>query len=363
MLILNNDEIQRVLQMKDCIQAMEAAFGDLSTGAGINRPRSHTYVPLQGGPEEDRFYMFKSMDGALPRFGMHGLRISSDMLSERYFKGKRRREKLPAAPGGKYVGLLLLFSLNTLEPLAIMPDGYLQRTRVGATSAVAAKFLAKKDVRSACLIGSGWQAGSQLMGLYGVFPHLAETRVYSINEDHKRSFVEEWSKKLNPSIRAADTARAAVEGADVVALATNSQTPVLEGKWLKRGCHVNSVQGAELDDETMARADLLVLREKNEPTFWVMGEKVPFEVSSQQSIQGGNVDHSKIRLLGDIVSGKAAGRANETQITLFTGSGRGGSAGQGTQFVAVGAMIYKRAKEIGIGREIPTDWFLQDFKP
>jgi len=363
MLILNNDEIQSVLQMKDCIQAMEAAFGDLSTGAGVNRPRSHTYVPLESGPEEDRFYMFKSMDGALPRFGMHGLRISSDMLSERYFKGKRRREKLPAAPGGKYVGLLLLFSLNTLEPLAMMPDGYLQRTRVGATSAVAAKYLAKKEVRSAGLIGSGWQAGGQLLGLYEVFPHLAETRVYSINEQHKRSFVDEWSKKLSRDIRAVDTARLAVEEADVIALATNSQTAVLEGKWLKPGCHVNSVQGAELDDETMNRADLLVLRERNEPSFWVMGDKMPYEVSSQQSIRGGDINPSKIRLLGDIVSGKGAGRTDQKQITLFTGSGRGGSAGQGTQFVAVGAMVYKRAKESGIGREIPTEWFLQDFKP
>jgi len=363
MLILNNDEIQRVLNMKDCIQAMEMAFLDLATGKGINRPRSHTYVPLPGDPGEDRFYMFKSMDGALPRFGMHALRISSDMLSERYVEKKRRREKLPAAPGNKYVGLLLLFSIETLEPLAIMPEGYLQRVRVGATSAVAAKHLAKKEVHTAGLIGTGWQAGAQVMGLYEVFPNLGETKVYSINKDHRQRFAEQWSANLRAEIISVDSPREAVEKADVLALATNSQTPVLEGDWVKPGCHVNSVQGAELDDRIMSRADLLVIREKVEPTFWVMGEKLPYEVTSQKSIHKGDIDPAKIRELGDIIAQKVKGRTDENQITLFTESGREGSAGQDTQFVAMGAMIYKRAREMEIGRDIPTDWFLQDFKP
>jgi ornithine cyclodeaminase/alanine dehydrogenase-like protein (mu-crystallin family) len=307
--------------------------------------------------------MFKSMDGALPRFGMHALRISSDMLSEKYVEGKRRREKLPAAPGNKYVGLLLLFSIHTLEPLAIMPEGYLQRMRVGATSAVAAKHLAKKEVHSAGLIGTGWQAGAQLMGLYEVFPHLRETKVYSITKEHRNRFAGEWSATLGAEIIPVDSPIEAVQNADVLALATNSQTPVLEGDWVKPGCHVNSVQGAELDDRIVSRADLLVIREKVEPTFWVMGEKLPYEVASQRSIHKGDTDPAKIRELGDILAKKVEGRTDEKQITLFTGSGRGGSAGQGTQFVAVGAMIYKRAREMGIGREIPTDWFLQDVKP
>jgi len=170
MLILNNQEIQEILEMKDCIDAMEIAFRDLADGKGVNRPRSHTYVPREGEPDEDRFYMFKSMDGALAHFGMHGLRISSDMMSEREFEGKRRREKLPVAPGNRYVGLLLLFSIDTLEPLAVMPDGYLQRMRVGATSAVAAKYFTNPGIKCAGLIGSGWQAGAQVMGLREVLP-------------------------------------------------------------------------------------------------------------------------------------------------------------------------------------------------
>jgi len=363
MLILNNDEVQQVLNMKDCIEAMEVAFKDLALGKGVNRPRSHTYVPRESADDEERYYMFKSMDGALTHFGMHGLRISSDMLSEQYLDGKRRREKLPAAPGGKYVGLLLLFSIDTLEPLAIMPEGYLQRMRVGATSAVAAKHLSKKGVRKAGLIGTGWQAGAQVMGLYEIFPEIEEFKVYSIQKDNRERFAAEWSQNLGVTLTAVDSPKTVVDNAQILALATNSQTPVIDGDWVPQGCHVNSVQGAELDDKIVKRSAIVAVRELSEPTFWVMGDRIPYEVSSQKSIKKGDIDPSKVRQLGDILAQKVKGRTAEDQITLFTGSGSGGSAGLGTQFVAVGAMIYKRAKEKGIGRKIPTEWFLQDFKP
>jgi len=189
-LLLNAREIEQVLTMRDAVSAMEEGFHDLAAGNGVNRPRSHTYVPRPLPPDEDRFYLFKSMDGALPRLGMHGLRISSDLLVEHAVGGKRRREKIPAAPGGKYVGLLILFSLDTLEPLAIMPDGYLQRIRVGATSAVAARCLARTNVRRAAVIGTGWQAGAQVNGLFEVFPSIEGMKVYSLNAAHRAAFAE-----------------------------------------------------------------------------------------------------------------------------------------------------------------------------
>jgi alanine dehydrogenase len=123
------------------------------------------------------------------------------------------------------------------------------------------------------------------------------------------------------------------------------------------------VQGAELDDKIVERAEVIAVREVSEPTFWVMGDTLPYEVSSQKSMKKGDLDPRKVRPLGDMISRKVEGRVHERQITLFTGSGTGGSAGLGTQFVAVGAMIYKRARESGMGKEIPTEWFLQDFRP
>jgi ornithine cyclodeaminase/alanine dehydrogenase-like protein (mu-crystallin family) len=363
MLLLNAREIAQVLTMADAVPAIEEAFRDLAAGNGINRPRSHTYVPRPSPTGEERFYLFKSMDGALPRLGMHAVRMSSDLLVEREVGGRRRREKIPATPGGKYVGLLMLFSLETLEPLAIMPDGYLQRMRVGATSALAARRLARSDVRRAAVIGTGWQAGAQVMGLFEVFPGLEEMKVYSPTAAHRAAFAQEWSTTLNRRIAVAPTADEAVSNADVVGLATNSQVPVVAAEAIPDGCHVGSVQGREVPDTLLTRADLVVVRERAEPTFWVMGDRLPHEVSRRRSVDAGGLDADKVVTLGDVIVGRHPGRTSARQVTLFTGGGGGGSGGLGTQFVAIGALIYRRARDRGLGRELPTEWFLQDERP
>jgi alanine dehydrogenase len=362
-LLLDSRDVEQLLTMRDAVLATEEAFHDLAAGNGINRPRSHTYVPRQSAPEEDRFYLFKSMDGALPRLGMHGIRMSSDLVVEHDVGGSRRREKIPAAPGGKYVGLLILFSLETLEPLAIMPDGYLQRTRVGATSAVAARYLARTEVQRAGVIGTGWQAGAQVSGLFEVFPTIEEVKVYSLNPAHRAAFAEEWSARLNKAVAATNTAADAVGDVDVVALATNSQVPVVAADAIPEGCHVGSVQGREVADALLARANLIVVRERSEPTFWVMGDRLPQEVSWRRSLEQRSLDVGRVVTLGEVIIGRHPGRTSEREITLFTADSGGGSAGLGTQFVAIGAMIYRRAREQGLGRELPTEWFLQDERP
>ena len=156
--------------MRDAIDALAAAFADLADGRAVNRPRSHTYTDLGEG----RHYLFKSMDGALPARGVHGLRLSSDLTWEH----DGRRDKIPAAPGGTYVGLVLLFDIETLAPVALLHDGELQRIRVGATSALAADRLARPDARVAAVIGAGWQAAMQIACLREV-RELYEIRVYA----------------------------------------------------------------------------------------------------------------------------------------------------------------------------------------
>jgi alanine dehydrogenase len=362
-LLLSARDVADVLTMTDAVSAMEEAFRDLAAGEGINRPRSHTYVPRPSPQDESRFYLFKSMDGALPRLGMHGIRMSSDLLAERTVRGERRRDKIAAAPGGRYVGLLMLFSLDTLEPLAIMPDGYLQRMRVGATSALAARCLARPDVRRAAVIGSGWQAGAQVSGLFEVCPGIERMCVFSLDPARRAAFASEWSARLGRRIEPVESAAHASEGADVVALATNAQTPVVEAQAIPEGCHVGSIQGREVPDALVARADLVVVRERSEPTFWVMGDRVPYEVARHRTAERRRPDPGRLVTLGDILTGRHPGRPSAQAITLFTGGGGGGSAGLGTQFVAIGALIYRRARERGLGRELPTEWFLQDERP
>jgi alanine dehydrogenase len=337
-LLLDNDDVRAVLRMDDCIAALEAAFADLAAGDAVDRPRSHTYTDLGGG----RHYLFKSMDGALPRLGVHALRLSSDLTYEH----DRRRDKIPAAPGGRYVGLVLLFDQTSLVPLALLHDGYLQRMRVGATSALAAAKLARPEARVAGVVGAGWQAGAQIEGLRAV-RELAEVRVYAPTRARLVAFCAEHG--ATP----ARSARDAVRGADVVALATNAHEPVIDGDWLEPGQHVGSVQVRELDRRTLERADLVVQRSRLEPTFHFRDGHRPVEAE-----RAPEPDAAKTVTLAEVVAGRA-GRRSADEITLFTG----GSAGLGTQFAAVAHVVYRAAVAAGRGRELPTEWFTQREKP
>lgn len=334
-LLLTNDDVRRVLRMRDCIDALEDAFRDLASGDAVNRPRSHTYTDLGDG----KHYLLKTMDGALPRHGVHALRVTSDLTHEH----DGRREKVPAAPGERYVGLVLLFDLETLVPLAIVHDGYLQRTRVGATSALAADLLARRDARMAAVIGAGWQAGAQIEGLR-TSRKLDEIRVYAPTRAKLEAFCAEHG-----AVPAA-SAREAIEGADIVALATNAHEPVLDGAWLSPGTHVNSVQRREVDAATLARAELVVVRSRDEPTFHYAPGHAPRAAAQRRHDEG-------VVELGDVVTGRVR-RPSQDGITLF-----GGGGGLGIQFAAVASVVYRRAREESLGRDLPTEWFTQKEKP
>ncbi|MDB5776055.1 MAG: hypothetical protein JWP38_2188 [Herbaspirillum sp.] len=354
--ILNNREIESLLTMREYVDAMEAAFTDLAHGNAVNRPRSHTYSPLS----DERYYMFKSMDGALPRVGIHALRLSSDIIEERVVDGKRRRDKIPAAPGKKWLGLVQLFSIHTGELLAIMQDGYLQKMRVGATSGVAAKCLSRPDSKRVGMYGTGWQADAQLMALCQV-RDIQEVKIFSPNRQNRESFAAKMAQQLGIPVIAMDDPQAVIDGVDIVIASTNSLQPVFEGKWLKPGMHVNSLQNGELDALTLARSDVIAVRAREQSTHWTVPGHQPAE--TRKVAEPSPEMDAKMQELGAILTGQSAGRTSPEQITMFGGSGSGGSSGLGIQFAAVGSLILDKARELGIGREVPTDWFLEDVHP
>ncbi|HWP35127.1 MAG TPA: ornithine cyclodeaminase family protein [Thermodesulfobacteriota bacterium] len=354
-LLLDNADVERLLTVDTCLEALETAFRDYAEGRAVNRPRSHTYTALGDG----HHYLFKSMDGSLPRYGVHAIRLSSDHIHERIVRGRRRREKLPLAPGGRYVGLVLLFDIRTLEPLAIIHDGALQRLRVGCTSALAARYLARPEAAVVGLIGSGWQAGAQLLALERVRP-IREYRAYSTDPERLGRFCAEMSARLGKEVRPVRSAREAVEGADIVACATNSHDPVLDGDWLVPGQHVGSVQGHELDRRTLERASLIVVRSREEATYHHAPGQAPVEAAERKRLDPELA--RKTVELGEVVTGRA-GRRSPADLTLFTGGGTGASAGLGIQFAAVGYAVYRAARAAGAGRELPTEWFLETAKP
>ena len=327
--VLTNDDVAKVLTADDCLEVLEETFKDYAQDFATNRPRSHSYAPMKDQPVQ--WYMLKTMDAILPRYRIGGIRLTSDIVVERFIDGRMRREKPGLAPGGRWTELILLFSADTGEPLAIMHGSYLQRIRVGATSAIAAKYVARKDSKIAALIGTGGLAGSHLEALSRFFA-LEEVRVFSPTAEHRQNFVEDWRAKMPFRLRPVQHARDAITGADIVSLVTNSLSPVLDETWAQPGMHINSVQRGELDRHTIDRADLIVIRSADRDSHWFYGAREPEEVKFDLSDDP--VLRRKMQTLGGIMAGKESGRTSAEQVTLFGGSGLG-SAGLAIQLIAV----------------------------
>lgn len=356
-LLLTNEEVARALTNADALSATEAILLELANGQAVNRPRTQTYMPVESKAHPGFKYRFKSQEGGGIGSGVWALRITSDMAGFSYTNGIKRRRILPVATGGRWCGLVILFDLEKLEPVAIMPDGVIQKLRVAAMSAVGAKYLAPAEPRVLGLFGSGWQAGAHLQALCDLLP-FERIKVYSPNREHCETFCREMSVKLGRPVDAMTTARGVVEGSDCVQAATAAWDPVFDGQWLEKGTYVASIGGSdgsnkrrEIDDETIRRADIYIVHSKDvarqdqSPDIWDASQK-------------GIIAWEDIREIHELVAGRARGRTRADQITLYNNN-----TGSGIQFAAVGAAVLKRARSLGLGRELPTEWFLESVSP
>ena len=352
-LILNNQDIRDLLTIEDVIDVLEFAYRELAEGRGALRRRSDIIVKSDTAP--NAIYALKSMDGIAPSLGVSATRINSDIITHPQIGDNIRRVKVPAAPGNRYTGLVLLFSTETGEPLAIFPDGEVQPMRVAGTSALAAKYLAKKDARSVALIGTGWQAQAQLRAIESI-GEIADYRVYSTQKENRDGFSMEWSEKLGKQIRPCNSTEEAVAGADIVLLATNSLENVAQEDWLQPGMHLSSIKSPEISAEVIKRCDVAVCHVPHgRPTQeFGAGASLPAGIGANIDEMAKRVGLEDMPTLADIISGKVAGRTNDTEITCFLNI-----LGLGYQFAAVGSVLFKKAKEAGIGNEIPTDWLTQ----
>lgn len=358
-LILTEEDTRDLMDMGNCIRALEETFCDFGNGVAVSRPRTHTYTWL----EPHTFYNFKSMDGCVPRFGVHALRISSEILQTQTHFGRLREEKVARAEGARFVGLLILFDIQTTEPLAIIQEASVQRMRVGATSGIAAKFLARKDARRVGMFGSGWQARPQLEALSHV-RSIEHVKIYSPNPENRTRFAADMTKIFDFPLIAVDNPREVVRDVDIIVCATNSQQPVFEGAWLEAGQHINSLQAGELDLETHMRAEVIGVRAFEKSTSYVQeaSPERPIHAEKLEKFSQSGLD-KKFVALGPIVAGQKTGRERDDQITLFGGSGTGPSSGLGIQFAAVGKLVYDAALKAGKGTKIPTEWLLQNHHP
>jgi ornithine cyclodeaminase/alanine dehydrogenase-like protein (mu-crystallin family) len=184
---------------------------------------------------------------------------------------------------------------------------------------------------------------------------LAEARVYSPTPERRGKFAAEMRERLGIPVEAVASARAAIEGVDIVATATNSSTPVLEADWLAPGMHVGFIREYEMSDAALERADRVIVHtrqgEINHHT--PVGQDALADLQRARGVPWGGYPE-----LADVLAGVAPGRASADEITLFMNN-----FGIGIQFAALGARAYQGARAAGLGRELPDDWFLETIRP
>ena len=355
-LILSNDDVANLLTMRDCIDVMEDAYNEMAHGRGISRLRSDSFTETT---RKDALYSLKSMDGVCPKLGVGAVRINSDIITWPEDGGSARRVKVPAAPGKRYVGLVLLFSVENGEPLAIMPDGVMQRMRVGAANGLAVKFLSRKDSKTIGILGSGWQAETQLMAACAV-RDIEKIRCFSPTKVNREVFAKDMSATLGVEVIPVATPEAAVKGADIVMCASNAIEPIFFERWVEKGMHLSSIKRPEIESAALKRAHVVVLH-SHDPApqhLYTKGVSVP-EVKTDRGWKvASDLDFTNTPTLPELIAGFAQGRAHDEQITCFVNN-----VGLGYQFAAVGSVVYRKARETGAGHDLPTEWFTEDVHP
>jgi len=365
MLLINNEVVEKVLTMRECIEAQEQAFAGLLTGAAVGRPRMDMYVPCE---RDDGYYRWGSVEGASG--GILAVRLKSDILVWPRDHAAGGSEQKYCMQPGTYCGLVFLFSTQNGEPLALLNDGHLQHMRVGGAAGIGTRLLSRANSRELGIIGSGGMARTFLEAILAV-RDIERVRVYSRSKDKRTLFADEMSRRFGIEVVAVDAPRDAVRGADIVATCTDSVSPVLEPEWLEPGMHVVVLTPREISTDILQRFDVAIQQGREDMP---MAETERFRKGisgSPQAFVAGSAEErerlpkpKKSRLptdswpvYTDVISGKVAGRTSDEQISFYYTVGN-----WGVQFSSVGGLVYRKAKEQGLGQDLPLEWFIQDIR-
>lgn len=361
MLLINNQEVEQLFDMKSCLEALEAGYDDLLKGDAVYRPRLDVWVPCE---RPDGYYRWGTMEGASRKIGVFAIRMKSDIV---HWPDGKTEEKYCVGPG-TWCGLIMVFSVRNGEPLAIINDGLLQHMRVGGCAGLGANYLSRNDASVVGIFGSGGMARSYLEAFSEV-RKLKKVKVYSPTKAHRESYAAEMSGKLGLAVEAVDRPEAVVCGSHIMAACTDSTRVVFdEPEWLEEGAHITCVRACEIGPKVVKRCDLSVKLGRN--TVETMDEGmirlhgnvgyIAGQPEERARIPNPEVDNYRggfFEYFMDLKAGKIPGRTNPRQVTFFINAGT-----QGLQFAACAGRVYQLAKEKGVGREIPTEWFLQDIR-
>jgi alanine dehydrogenase len=318
-LILNKSDVISVLTMKDCMDAMEKAFSELTNGTAV-LPLRTAIAP----PDGLSLYM--------PAYLKKMETLACKVVT--VYKNNPLKYNLPTT-----IGKVLLQDPATGDVICIMNGGYLTAVRTGAASGVATKYLARKeDGQVAGIFGAGVQAKMQLWAIAEA-RKLSRAIVYDISEGAVDSFIKELSNKLNLEIINAASPDELLQ-ADIICTATSSATPLFDGNKVKEGTHINGIgshtPGArELDTAIVKRSKFI--GDSREACFKEAGDIII-------PVNAGEIPESHFYAeLGEIITGKKSARENDSEITIFK------SNGLAIQDAATARLVYEKAVSAGIG--------------
>jgi ornithine cyclodeaminase/alanine dehydrogenase-like protein (mu-crystallin family) len=349
-IIITDDDVRRLLPMPDCIEAMRVAFRDFANGSAVNRPRMRY---LAQHPDPGRKYLANVHVGAVPSAGIACVRAGSQIIRPPGAGNDRRLYENPQAFNW---GIVILYSIETAEPLALMHEFHLSGIRVGATTAVGVDQMARPDAATLGLFGTGKQARCALEAIAVVRP-LRRVNVYSPSAEHREDFARAMARDGVDVVAVADP-KAVVAGADIVCCATTAMKPVFDGDWLEDGQVVVSIANSdvtnkrsEVDRRTYERARAVIIND------W---ESVIDNDQTEllEPLEQGVIRKEQIHELGDLLIGKTrlpAPAAGPEGIVYYKNN-----SGLAIQFAAAGGILYRKAIAEGNNKTIPTEWLGSD---
>jgi ornithine cyclodeaminase/alanine dehydrogenase-like protein (mu-crystallin family) len=348
MLLLTDETIKSLLSVKDCVGEMELAYRELGEKQAVEVGRERMFL-------DDRktgiVYRLGRQCGAVTALGVAALRVNS---TRRGFRKGIDRKKAFQDPKDHH--LVLLFSLENGELLAILHGFTLSGLRLGATTAVATKYLAREGANQVGVYGSGKQARANLEGIAAV-TQLKTAKVYSPDRSHRELFSREMGERLNISVVPVDDPKEVLRGASIVLCATSAWEPIFDGRFVEDGALVISLRNSdhektprEFDETIISRSPFIVVCSKAQITHDNQRELL-------DHIEAGVMSWENIYELSDLVCGAIKRRSAEE--ILFYHS----NTGMGIQFAAVGHKVLNAAREKGLGTNLPDDWFHADLTP
>jgi ornithine cyclodeaminase/alanine dehydrogenase-like protein (mu-crystallin family) len=293
MLYITEEEVRRLLPMPEAVRLMRETFEALAAGKAMNQPRRRLILPTGS--------VLHQMAGATARY-----------FGTKYYAANLKH--------GVYF-FFHLFDSETAKPLALMEADFLGQIRTGAASGYATDLLARPDASVLAVIGSGFQAKSQIDAIRCV-RHIREIRVWSRNAANREAFAAETG-----AVNCA-SAEEAVRGCDILVTATFSKDPVVQSEWVSEGTHINAMgsnqaQRREIPADLLARASVVAVDSIEQARIEAGDLLLAWNEQDWQSPRLVELPH--------------AARTSPDQITLFK------SIGLGVEDVAVGGYVYERA--------------------